>query len=101
LSISCDCSIDIDYSGELVHESFPIARKKYKCCECGEVIEPGQKYNRYTGKWENEFSTFNTCMGCYRIRMQYCYYGWVFGELADQIADCLSFDYRYVPDEDE
>jgi hypothetical protein len=101
MSISCDCSIDNYDSAEFVSETFPIARKEYKCCECGEAIEPGQKYQRYMGKWDGEFEAFITCMGCYRIRMQYCRRGWEFGGLAYQIGDCLGFDYRYVPEDDE
>ena len=101
MSISCDCSCDHDYCPEFFAESFPVARKGHKCCECGEEINPGQKYSKETGKWEGEFRTYKTCMPCYRIRERYCPNGYIYGNLAEQLFNCLGFDYRYEVDEEE
>ncbi len=89
---SCGTRYDIDYP-ELYHESFPVAKKEYKCCECGEPIKPGQKHHAATGFWEGDWLTYRTCMTCYRIREDYCGGEFVFGELRDTLLQCLELDY--------
>jgi hypothetical protein len=96
MSFSCDCSNDGGTPPELYNEEYPTARKEHKCCECGGVIKPGQKYHKAKGMWEGEFRTYKTCMPCNNIREHYCSYGFVFTELAEQIMNCLEFDYRKV-----
>jgi len=94
MSFQCDCSIEIDEDAELFREEFPVARKVHECCECKMIIKPGQKYQKVIGKWEGEFSTFKTCLPCYNIRKHYCPNGYYFGELVEQLFNCLEFDYR-------
>ncbi len=94
MSFACDCSSDHDYYPDFFVEEWPVAKKEHKCCECGEAIKPGQKYHKVAGKWEGDFSTYKTCMPCHNIREHYCPHGYVFGELAEQISNCLEFDYR-------
>lgn len=101
MSISCDCSSDYGDKPEFYSETFPVAKKEYTCCECGETIKHGQVYNRFTGKWDGKVTTYKTCMPCYNIREHYCPNGYVFGDLAVQIGDCLGFDYRHTPGEDD
>ncbi len=93
-SFTCDCSADVDGCAEFYAEEFPVARKEHKCCECGEKILPQNKYHKAVGKWEGDFQVFKTCMPCYNIREHYCAGGYYFGELAEQIRECLGFDYR-------
>ena len=94
--MNCDCSCDISYgeSPAFYREETPKARKVYKCCECGEKIEPGQKYHKAVGVWDGEFSTWRTCWPCHAIREEYCPHGYFFGELAEMIYECMGFDYR-------
>jgi hypothetical protein len=102
VSISCDCSIDdYDCLPAIFSEGFPVARKLYKCCECAGEIKPGQKHYKATGLWDGKWETYRTCMACYRIRERYCPRGYVFTELVATIKDCLGFDYREVPEEDD
>ena len=101
VSISCNCSVEIDEMAELCDESYPKARKEHICCECREVIKKGQKYQLFTGKWEGEFSAFKTCIACAAIRKHYCPNGAVFGELRNHLIDCLRFDYLEVPEGDD
>lgn len=101
MSISCDCSNDSGESPEFYKESQHTARKTYKCCECGESIEPGQKYHKAVGVWYGDFRTYRTCIPCDNIRERYCPYGFVFGELSEAISNCIGFDYREVPEDDE
>lgn len=101
MSISCDCSMDIGDTAEFSCDSFPIAKKEHKCCECRESINPGQKYHKCVGKWYGKFETIKTCMACYLIREHYCPHGYVFGELREAISDCLGFDYTDADTEDD
>ena len=98
--MNCDCSCDISYgeSPAFYREETPKARKVYKCCECGEKIEPGQKYHKAVGVWDGEFRTWRTCKTCHTIANEYCPGGYFFGELADAIYECLGFDYRVAAD---
>lgn len=100
MSISCDCSRDDGEMPDFYHDSFPVARKAHTCCECGENIKPGQKYQKFIGKWYGEVSTYKTCMPCYNIREKYCPYGYIFTGLREAIGDCLGFDYTDVPEEE-
>lgn len=94
MSITCDCSRDDGELPEFSVEEFHIARKEHKCCECGEIIKPGQKYQKISGLWDGHFSRFKTCMPCYNIRENYCSNGYIFGGLAEEIRECFGFDYR-------
>ena len=97
MSISCDCSVDCDIYADFYKETYPKAKKEHCCCECGEIIKPGQKYQRVVGSWEGDFSSFATCATCDNIREHYCPNGSIFGGLAEAIQNCLGFDYRKVP----
>jgi len=102
MSFACDCSCDVDDYPEFYVEEYPVARKEHKCCECGEMIKKGQKYQKAIGKWDGDFDTYKTCMTCLKIREAYCPNGSYFGGLAEAISDCLGFDYRDGDiDEDE
>lgn len=93
---TCDCSINNmdDESPSFYREETPVARKAYKCCECGEEIKPGQKYHKAVGVWNSQFQTWRTCWPCNAIRNEHCPHGYVFGELVERLWDCLGFDYR-------
>lgn len=55
------------------------ARKPHKCCECGQVIAPGDTYERVKGCWNGDFQTYATCAGCVDVRKR-CD-SWIYGEL--------------------
>jgi len=103
VSISCDCSVDVDKSADLYREGFLKARKPHKCCECREkeAILPGQKYHKVILLFDGAWSTYKTCMPCYNIRERYCSYGFYFGMLRETIESCLGFDYTEVPEPEE
>ena len=56
------CSCDFD-GPSCIREEIRTARKRYKCCECFEPIEPGDKYEYVRGLWEG-WDTFRTCDCC-------------------------------------
>lgn len=91
--ISCDCSID-DYDGPTISSCKLVkARRQHTCCECGDPIQPGQTYELVKGLWDGRWDTFKTCIGCTRIREDLCPHGWLHGGLAEQVQECLGFDY--------
>jgi hypothetical protein len=49
-------------------DSHPTARIRHRCCECGGVIEPGEKYHIFSGVWDGEPSRYKTCSDCQSIR---------------------------------
>lgn len=57
------------------------ARKPQKCCECSDPINPGDRYEVVSGKWDGEWSCFKTCLPCKEIREAFCCEGWTFGTL--------------------
>lgn len=79
----CYCNCDED-SPQFWKEAFPAAIKRHICCECGSIIDPGEKYNKISGMWD-EFATFKTCMSCFEIRK----------EASSQTGCCPAFGYLY------
>lgn len=66
-----DCGVCVgDFDGEpfsFSKKTFPLARKKYQCDECGKTIVPSEKYERVEGLTDGKFETFTTCMVCSEI----------------------------------
>lgn len=40
------------------------ARKPHKCCECGGIIKPGERYEHASGVWEWGPDSYKTCADC-------------------------------------
>jgi len=91
--ISCDCSVDVDCGPELHNAEIRTARKEHKCCECYELISPGDKYEYVHGLWECDWRTYKTCFTCMTIRNDYCPWGWIYGDLRSHLWECLELDY--------
>jgi hypothetical protein len=83
----------------IVTSRLVIAGKKHVCCECGEAINPGTQHEYTSGIWEGGWGHFRTCIGCYRVRENYCC-SWEFGKVAEQLEYELGFDYRRVEQEE-
>jgi hypothetical protein len=99
--ITCDCSIDIDERADFGSVEIRKARKSHYCCECGEEIKPGDKYEHASLFSDGMFSRYKTCIPCQRIRDTYCPHGYCYEMLIDTIKDCLGFDYTEEPDDIE
>jgi len=93
--ISCDCSWEpSDLDQPTVYESRMVrARKPHDCCECNRAIEPGESYEVVRGLWDGQWGAYKTCLGCVRIREHLCSGGWSHGDLAEQVSDCVGFNY--------
>ena len=96
LDYGCSCTID---AGEHVDrasvssERVVVARKPHECCECGETIRPGDRYEVAAGCWDGAWARFSTCLPCMRVREAFCC-SWEYGRLAEVLWDALGFDYR-------
>lgn len=98
MEFSCDCSVTIENDGpSVMRTTLRAARKQHVCGECGEPILPGQKYEYVTGCWDGLWGDHKTCYACYLIRSHYMPTGWYYGRVADDVSECLGFDYRDDP----
>lgn len=94
MDIGCSCVCDTDYDCADVSSTKIIkARKEHVCCECGETINSGEKYEYASGLWDGSWSHYKTCEICLRIRDEVCCGGWIFGELRDVIWEAFGLDY--------
>jgi hypothetical protein len=96
--INCDCSCDEGERVRCSRVTIRTARKPHQCCECGEPIVPGQRYEDATGiDCDGDAYGYSTCLTCKAIREHYCPHGFIYSCLAEMIRDCLGFDYRALP----
>ena len=73
----CNCELP-----EFSSTSIRTARKTHKCCECDRVVNPGDKYEYFTGKFDGGMFTYKTCLTCSQVRK------W----LARKIDCCIEFE---------
>lgn len=70
--MGCDVCIggDYDYDGanEFEHVETPKARRPHQCIECRKVIAKGEKYERFSWKFDSQVGTTKTCLLCAEIR---------------------------------
>lgn len=57
---------------EFQNYSEPIARKDYKCFLCGEEIHTGEKYVRFSGKYDGIMFDHKFHLLCSRMIEEYC-----------------------------
>ena len=82
--------MDADFGGsDFYTESMHTARKAHKCCECGDAIAPGQRYERASGKSDGEMWSFATCASCADIRDSFVCGSWVYGMLWESIQESM------------
>ncbi len=92
VGMECGCVCDIEYDPPAFLCSREItARKGHRCCECGESILPGKKYEYVSGMWEKgKVYTFHTCLVCALIRSEYCC---SYGGVREDLWEALGLDY--------
>jgi hypothetical protein len=83
----CIGSYDYDFGSEFFSQEHPKARKKHKCIECKRVIPIGEKYEKCSGKYADDFFSVKTCIMCKEIRDSFnCDGSFIFGELWSDMA---------------
>lgn len=80
-------AVDVDF-GSFSEKKIITARIEHVCCECGETIRKGQKYEHVRGFWDGSWATFKTCIPCRSIRDEY-FCSWVYGGLSEAMSDVL------------
>ena len=81
----CSC----DYGGEspeFFDQREVKARKERRCCECGDLIHSGARYQYTVGKWDGGVEAYHTCLICARVRSDFCA---PFGDLWAVLAEAL------------
>ena len=90
---ACCCSVEVDEPAEVYLARVLTARREHRCLECGELIEPGEQYEQVTARWDGHWNTYKTCYLCLRIRNDLFPCGWYFGQMREDIRECLGIDY--------
>lgn len=81
------------------------ARVTHRCDECGDLILPGQRYERCASKCDGSVSSWAHCLKCARIESAYFkaeqavgHWGATYNrrELRDSIRECLSEEPHFV-----
>lgn len=85
-----ECSVEIDTDCECLEmfkQNEVKARKTHRCGECGDIISPGDVYERSSGKCDGDFDTYKTCLTCVEIRSAIFCGTYIFGAIWDDIMD--------------
>jgi len=98
--MSCYC----DYEpAQFYWARTPKARKQYRCYDCGGTIDPGERYERVTGKWDYGIDVFVTCARCVNLRVWvrnnvpcFCY---MHGGLDETAREAIDDAYDRAPEE--
>jgi len=120
LGFNCDCSDDsgTTMEGWETYWKTATSRPNVWCDECGRWIRPGETYYEGSGVSrddveyteylddndelhpvdEEKREYFDTCVGCRNIAAHFCSGGYILGQLAEQVQQCLGF---YYPKDDE
>jgi hypothetical protein len=97
---SCIC-VDHDSHASFSTNEWRTARKQYVCCECGDPILPGAKYEHVFGVWDGDVSVYKTCYLCVRIRKSLFSCGWIYGQMWQDIQDSYGDDCETDEEEEE
>lgn len=57
---------------EFWNSTYPKARKEYECSLCGQAIKKGEKYHRFSGKYDGDMFDDKIHMTCQEIISAYC-----------------------------
>lgn len=76
--MECTCQIDGCWDGdtvEMLRQSFVTAKKNFKCAECGNPINPKDKYHLDVYVCDGEIFNHRICLSCENIRdVLFCSY---------------------------
>lgn len=61
---SCYCDPD---TPEFYRTKRPKAVRIHRCCECGRIIEKGERYEYAAGKWGGAVNSYKTCAYCLAV----------------------------------
>lgn len=86
-----DTCVVMNYDGysEFTRETFPRARKPYRCDECLGEIPVGAVHQSLVGKSDGDLWTARTCAPCAEIRKAFVCDSWEVAALWEEIAEQL------------
>jgi hypothetical protein len=85
---SCVWVGDTDNFPEFINSKVITAQKTHRCTECAHVIQPGEKYERDSGKWhETGFHHFKTCMTCVELRENLFCEGFTYTKIRENLYE--------------
>ena len=104
--IECVC-LDNPESPDMSFSQIRMARKEYKCCECGAIIKPGDKYKNirmlfkgyinFKGNYIRDDWYGNcVCIICHRIARDF----FPCGYCVDGLYEIFEENFGYFPDDD-
>jgi hypothetical protein len=72
------------------------AAKPHRCSECRRTIQPGEKYERVTGKIDGDFVTYKTCAHCIEARkwLEAECHGWLYTGVAEDLYEHTGSSFR-------
>jgi hypothetical protein len=79
------CQVEFEGTNEFDSTEYRTARKVHRCCECDEIIAPGQRYRYDVCKWDRQMSDWRTCLPCENLR------DWLMQQMKDGKADETSY----------
>lgn len=86
---------------EFYNATRPIARKAHHCHECNRTIQPGERYERVSAKWDGSVDTVKACVYCIAMRdlveQRAKCFCWLHHHLRDDIRDWLDEEAYRVP----
>lgn len=82
-----DCESFPDFFTKAIRK----ARKVHKCGECSREIQPGEKYEYYSGRYEDKFSVYKTCLDCVSIRKAFFCEGYFFEMIHDDLQNHIEY----------
>ena len=62
------CNIGYMSSDDHMWTTTPKAAKEYRCCECGSIIDKGEKHQLIKGIWDGTWDKYRTCEFCASVR---------------------------------
>lgn len=69
------------------------ARKPWECCECGDNIPVGAKYEDFWGVYDGQWENYRTCARCAQVAIDF-FRGRIFGGMVEYFQEAHGFDYR-------
>lgn len=72
-------------------EKWRVSRKLHKCCECRGTILYKERYHYCSGVWDNQGSSYKTCVDCYELRYNDD------GASIGSLVECI-FESYHIPD---
>lgn len=79
----CDCDC---YPPEFFNVVYRVAKKPHRCGECLRKIQPGERYQVASGKWDGNFDSHKTCADCIEFIEKDKIDCYCFGQLREEVC---------------